>query len=74
MLLCTTVKESLHTLSGHTGKDVALHAVVARSIPTEAALIYTMHEALRGTAHEGGGVTSQLDLSSLMLLSVAGCG
>ena len=33
-----------------------------------------MHEALRGTAHEGGGATSQLDLPSLTPLSVAGCG
>ena len=34
---------------------VASHAAVARSNPAEIALIYTMHEALRGTAHEGGG-------------------
>ena len=27
-----------------------------------------------GTAHEGGGATSQLDLPSLTPLSVAGCG
>ena len=27
-----------------------------------------------GTAHEGGGVTSQLDLPSLTPLSVASCG
>ena len=27
---------------------VASHAAVARSSPAEAALIYTMHEALRG--------------------------
>ena len=27
-----------------------------------------------GTAHEGGGSTSQLDLPSLTPLSVAGCG
>ena len=27
-----------------------------------------------GTAHEGGGATSQLDLPSLTLLSVADCG
>ena len=27
-----------------------------------------------GTAHEGGGATSQLDLLSLTQLSVAGCG
>ena len=34
---------------------VASHAAVARSIPAEVALVCTMHEVLRGTAHEGGG-------------------
>ena len=34
------------TLSGRIGKVVASHAAVARSIPAEVALIYTMHEAL----------------------------
>ena len=34
---------------------VASHAAVARSSPAQVALIYTLHEALRGTAHEGGG-------------------
>ena len=29
---------------------------------------------LMGTAHEGGGATSQLDIPSLSPLSVAGCG
>ena len=43
-----------YTLSGRIGKVVASHASVARSIPAEVALIYNMHEALRGTAHEGG--------------------
>ena len=33
---------------------VASHAAVARSLPAEVALIYTMHEVLRGTAHEVG--------------------
>ena len=42
---CITAK---HTLSGHIGKEVASHAAVARSIPAEVPLIYTMHEALRG--------------------------
>ena len=42
------------TLSGRISKVVASHAEVARSVPAEVALIYTMHEALRGTAHEGG--------------------
>ena len=65
-----------HTLSGRKGKVVASHAAVARSSHAEVALIYTMHVALRarGTAHEGGGATSQLYLPSLMPLSVAGCG
>ena len=36
------------TLSGRIGKVVASHAAVARSIPAEVALIYTMHETLRG--------------------------
>ena len=68
-------KAFVYTLSGRIGKVVASHAAVARSIPAEVALIYTMHEALTGyTAHEGGGATSQLDLPSLMSLSVAGCG
>ena len=44
-----------YTLNGRIGKVVASHAAVARSSPAEVALIYTMHEALRGTAHEGGG-------------------
>ena len=34
--------------SGRIGKVVAMHAAVARSIPAEVALIYTMHEAVRG--------------------------
>ena len=37
-----------HTRSGRIGNVVASHAAVARSIPAEGALIYTMHEALRG--------------------------
>ena len=36
------------TLSGRMGKMVASHAAVARLIPAEVALMYTMHEALRG--------------------------
>ena len=43
------------TLSGRIGKVVASHAAVERSSPTEAALIYTMHEALRGYCPEGRG-------------------
>ena len=36
-----------NTLSGLIGKVVASYAAVARSIPAEVALIFTMHEALR---------------------------
>ena len=63
-----------YTLSGRIGKVVALHAGVARSTLAEVALIYTMHERSGGTAHEGGGATSKLDLPSLTPLSVVGCG
>ena len=38
----------VYTLSGRIGKVVASHAAVARSVPAEIALIYTMLEALRG--------------------------
>ena len=38
----------LYTLSGRISKVVALHAAVKSSIAAEVALIYTMHEALRG--------------------------
>ena len=44
----------INTLSGRIGKVVASHAEVARSSPAEVALIYTMHEALKGYCHEGG--------------------
>ena len=54
---------------------VASHAAVARSIPAEVALIYILcTRRSGGTAHEGGGATSQLDLPTLTPLSVAGCG
>ena len=44
------VRESIviYTLSGRIGKVVASHAAVARSIPGEVVLIYTMHVAHRG--------------------------
>ena len=40
---------------------VASHAAVARSRPAEVALIYTMHVALRSTAHEGGGCDQSIE-------------
>ena len=39
----------------HIGKVVASHAAVARLSPVEDTLIYTMHVAHRGIAHEGAG-------------------
>ena len=72
--ICLNEEYLFYALSGHIGKVVGSHAAVARLIPTEVALIYTMHEALRSTANEGGGATSKLDLPSLTPLTVAGCG
>ena len=46
----------IYTLSGRMGKVVASHAAVARSIPAEVSLIYTIHEALRGYCPWGWGV------------------
>ena len=48
LIACTACYSDLYTLSGRTGKVVASHVAVARSIPAEVALIYTMHKALRG--------------------------
>ena len=66
----------MHTLSGHIGKVIASHAAVARWSPTEVALIYIYYaRGVQGVLPmRVGGVTSQLDLSSLTPLSVAGCG
>ena len=50
-LVVAPAKKASHmrlSLSGRIGKVVASHTAVARSSPTEAALIYTMHQALRG--------------------------
>ena len=44
----TLSAQFLYTLSGRIGKVVVSHPAVARSSPAEIALIYTMHEALRG--------------------------
>ena len=43
-----TLFKNTSILSGRIGKVVGSHAAIARSIPAEVALIYTMHEALRG--------------------------
>ena len=45
-----------YTMSGRLRKVVASHSAVARLIPTDVALIYTMHEALRGYCPWGWGV------------------
>ena len=66
---------AFYTVSGRIGKVFASRAAVARSSPAEVTLIYTSMICTRrsgGTAHEGGGSTSQLDLPSLT--PVAGCG
>ena len=68
------VGKAKNTQSGYIGKVVVSHAEVARSSPAEVALIKLCTWCSGGTAHEGGGVTSQLDLPSLTPLSVAGCG
>ena len=54
-------KRLTYTLSGRIGKVVASHAAVARSVPCEVALIYIMHEALRGTSFEGGGCIQSIE-------------
>ena len=41
------------SLSDRIGKVVASHAAVARSIPSEVALIYNMHETFRGYCRGG---------------------
>ena len=43
-----TLNQVHSTLSGRIGKVVASHAAVEWSIPADVALIYNMHEALRG--------------------------
>ena len=65
----------LHTLSGRIGKVVASHAAVARSIPAEVALIYTIPRGAQVVLPmRVGCATSQLDIPSLTPLFVAGCG
>ena len=59
-------------MSGRIGKVVASHADVRVSLRLHWFILCTWRSG--GTAHEGGGCTSQLDLPSLTSLSVAGCG
>ena len=47
-MFSTQQLQRFHTVSGSIGKVVASHAAVARSIPAEVTLIYTMDEALWG--------------------------
>ena len=63
-----------YTLSGRIGKVVASHAAVARSSPAECTDLYYARGAQGVLPMMVGGATSQLDLSSLTPLSVAGCG
>ena len=48
MYLLNSLIRAAKRLSGRIGKVVASDAAVARSSPADVALIYTMHEALRG--------------------------
>ena len=65
-----------YTLSGLIGKVVASHAELQDHFPVEPRLLLFIlcTRSSRGTAHEGGGSTSKLDLPSLTPLYVAGCG
>ena len=63
-----------YTLSGRIGKVVASHATVARSSPAECTDLYYARGAQGVLPMRVGGAISQLDLPSLTLLSVAGCG
>ena len=64
----------VYTLSGRIGKVVASHAAVARSIPLRRTDLYYARGAQGVLPMRVGGATSQLDLSSLTPLFVAGCG
>ena len=67
----------LDTLSGRIGKVVASHAAMARSSPAEVALVYTMHEALRGCDQSIGSTISDAIVRSWLWLtstrSLLGC-
>ena len=60
-----------HTLSGRTGKVVASHAAVARSIPLRCTDLYYARGAQRVLPMRVGGATSQLDLPSRTPFTVA---
>ena len=64
-----------HTLSGRIGWLPRMMKLQYR-LPVEPRLHRFILCTRRsgGTAHDGGGATSQLDLPSLTILSVAGCG
>ena len=65
----------IYILSGRIVKVVASHAAVARLSPVEVCTDLYYASGARGVLPmRAGGATSQLDLPSLMPLSVAGCG
>ena len=70
---CLTLSR-VYTLSGRIGKVVASHAAVTRSIPLRCTDLYYARGAQGVLPMRVGGATSQLDLLSLTLLSVASCG
>ena len=71
-----------YTPSGRTGSALVWHArgrafqsrLVQQVLRFVGSVNTVQYVDLRGTAHEGRGATSQLDIQSLTPLSVAGCG
>ena len=74
--------KSVSTLSGRTGGALVWHTRGSEFEPRFLQQFLRLYSAFTpcnmwssgGTAHEGGGETSQLDLPSLTPLYVAGCG
>ena len=68
------------TLSFRIGKVVASHMLKVARLQDRIPAVVELHQCILctrrsgGTAHADGGATSQLNLSSLTPLSVAGCG
>ena len=62
-------------MAGRIGKVIASHAEGCRvycAMRLHGSILCTRRSG--GTAHDGGGATSQLDVPSLTPLPVAGCG
>ena len=75
--LLQLVIEATHSLSGRIGKVVASHAEgckIEYRLWLSSTDLYLARGAQRVLPMMMGGATSQLDLPSLTILSVAGCG